>query len=50
MNRVVANPPVGEVVEARPQVPPWLLALFTLGGTLAMHKQPLPLLFTLEPF
>jgi DHA1 family bicyclomycin/chloramphenicol resistance-like MFS transporter len=37
MTRAVASPLGGEVVEARPWVPLWLLALFTLSGTLAMH-------------
>jgi hypothetical protein len=41
MTRLVADLPdddgVVVVVEARPRVSLWLLALFTLSGTLAMH-------------
>jgi MFS transporter, DHA1 family, multidrug resistance protein len=37
MTRVVADLAGGEVAEARPRVPLWLLALFTFSGTLAMH-------------
>ena len=37
MTRAVADLTKGEVVETRPKVPLWLLALFTLSGTLAMH-------------